>query len=134
GFEFQYPVEPVRRATMRAKSDGADAIVLSGHMGLKPRTGGDDFANNVTILSSEFRDAAVFIAGHTHQPVTSRLVNGVLLTQADHFGIHVGRVDLIFDRRSKKLLSRHGSCESMDKTVGLDHTVLSRAKPQLEAS
>src|SRR5438105_11665563 len=47
GFDFEYSVEPVRRAMKKAKSDGAHAIVLAGHMGLKPRTGGDDFANNV---------------------------------------------------------------------------------------
>jgi 2',3'-cyclic-nucleotide 2'-phosphodiesterase/3'-nucleotidase len=134
GFDFQYPVEPVRRAIARAKSEGANAIVLSGHMGLKPRTGGDDFANNVMVLTSEFPEVAAFIAGHTHQAVTSRLANRVLLTQADHFGIHVGRVDLVFDRNSKKLLQRQATCELMDAHVGLDHVVLSRAKPQLEVS
>ena len=67
GIEFQYPVEPVRRAIAKAKSEGADAIVLTGHMGLKPRTGGDDFANTVMALTSEFPDVAAFIAGHTHQ-------------------------------------------------------------------
>ncbi len=75
-------------------------------MGLKSRGGGDDFANNVIALTSEFPEVAVFIAGHTHQPITSRLTNSVLFTQADHFGIHVGRVDLAFDRRSKRLLRR----------------------------
>src|SRR6266581_500822 len=61
GFDFHYPVEPVRRAIARVKSERADAIVLSGHMGLKPRTGGDDFANNVTVLTSEFSEVAAFI-------------------------------------------------------------------------
>ena len=132
GIDFQHPVEPVRRAIARAKSDGADAIVLTGHMGLKPRTGGDDFANSVTALSSEFPDVAVFIAGHTHQAIPSRLTNGVLFTQADHFGIHVGRVDLVFDRNSKKLLARQAICELMDNRLHLDDVVLSRAKSQLE--
>src|SRR5438094_1331030 len=54
GIDFQQPVEPVRRAIARAKSEGADAIVMTGHMGLKPRTGGDDFANSVTALTLEF--------------------------------------------------------------------------------
>src|SRR5437868_12782391 len=40
GIEFQSPVEPVRRAIATAKREGADTIVLSGHMGLKMRTGG----------------------------------------------------------------------------------------------
>jgi 2',3'-cyclic-nucleotide 2'-phosphodiesterase (5'-nucleotidase family) len=134
GLDFRHPVEPVRRAIASAKSAGANVIVLTGHMGLKTRTGGDDFANTVMALTSEFPEVPVFIAGHTHQDVASRLTNGVLFTQADHFGIHVGRVDLLFDRNSKKLLRREAICELMDHRFSLDQTVLSRAKPQLAES
>jgi len=124
----------VRRAIAKAKSEGADAIVFTGHMGLKPRTGGDDFANTVTALTSEFPDVAAFIAGHTHQAIPSRLTNRVLFTQADHFGIHVGRIDLLFDRNSKKLLRREAICELMDNRFDPDHVVLSRAGPHLAES
>jgi len=134
GIEFQNPVEPVRRAIAKAKSGGADAIVLSGHMGLKTRSGGDDFANCVMALTSEFPEVAAFIAGHTHQEIPSRLTNGVLFTQADHFGIHVGRVDLLFDRNSKKLLHREANCELMDNRFRFDHVILSRSKSQLADS
>jgi len=134
GIEFQYPVEPVRRAIARAKSEGANTIVLTGHMGLKARSGGDDFANAVMALTSEFPEVAVFIAGHTHQVIPRRLTNGVLLTQADHFGIHVGRVDLLFDRNSKKLLHREATCELMDNRFRFDHVVISRSKSQLAES
>jgi 2',3'-cyclic-nucleotide 2'-phosphodiesterase (5'-nucleotidase family) len=134
GIDFQYPVEAVRRAIVKAKGEGADAIVLTGHMGLKPRTGGDDFANTVMALTSEFPDIAAFIAGHTHQAIPSRLTNRVLFTQADHFGIHVGRVDLLFDRRSKKLLRREAICELMDSRFDPDPVVLSRAGSQLAES
>jgi 5'-nucleotidase / UDP-sugar diphosphatase len=134
GIDFQYPVEPVRRAIAKAKNEGADAIVLTGHMGLKPRTGGDDFANTVMALTSEFPEASVFIGGHTHQSIPSRLVNGALFTQADHFGIHVGRVDLFFDRNSKKLLRREASCQPMDHRLGFDPVVMSRARTQLTES
>src|SRR5437660_835104 len=134
GLDFRHPVEPVRRAITRAKRGGANAIVLTGHMGLKTRTGGDDFANTVMALTSEFPEVAVFIAGHTHQDVPSRLTNGVLFTQADHFGIHVGRVDLLFDRNSKKLLHREAMCELMDNRFGCDQMVLSRSKSHLVES
>jgi 5'-nucleotidase / UDP-sugar diphosphatase len=134
GLDFRHPVEPVRRAIARAKSEDADAIVLAGHMGLKTRTGGDDFANAVMALTSEFPEVSAFIAGHTHQDIPSRLTNGVLFTQADHFGIHVGRVDLLFDRNSKKLLRREATSELMDKRFGFDQMVLSRAKSQLAES
>ena len=134
GLDFRHPVEPVRRVIAMAKKSGADAIVLTGHMGLKGRTGGDDFANTVMALTSEFPEIAVFIAGHTHQDVPSRLTNGVLFTQADHFGIHVGRVDLLFDRNSKKLLRREAICELMDNRLAFDQMILSRAKSQLTES
>jgi 5'-nucleotidase / UDP-sugar diphosphatase len=134
GIDFQYPIEFVRRAIARVKSEGADAIVLTGHMGLKARTGGDDFANNVMALTSEFPEAAVFIAGHTHQAIPSRLTNGALFTQADHFGIHVGRVDLLFDRNSRKLLHQEAICELMDNRFQFDPVVISRAKSDLAES
>lgn len=134
GLDFRHPVEPVRRAIATAKHEGADAIVLTGHMGLKSRTGGDDFANTVMALTSEFPETVVFIAGHTHQDVPSRLTNGVLFTQADHFGIHLGRVDLLFDRNSKKLLRREATCELMDNRFAFDHAIILRAKSQLAES
>ena len=134
GLDFRHPVEPVRRAIASAKRAGADAIVLTGHMGLKTRTGGDDFANTVMALTAEFPEVAVFIAGHTHQDVPSRLTNGVLFTQADHFGIHVGRIDLLFDRNSKKLLHREAICDVMDNRFSFDQIVLSRAKSHLAES
>src|SRR6478735_1041394 len=134
GIDFQFPVESARRAIAKANSEGVDAIVFTCHMGLKPRTGGDDFANTVMALTSEFPDVAAFIAGHTHQPIPSRLTNRVLFTQADHFGIHVGRVDLLFDRHSKKLLHREAICELMDSRFDPDSVVVSRAKSQLAES
>src|SRR5260370_37326784 len=103
-------------------------------MGLRMRSGGDDFANTVMALTSEFPEVAVFIAGHTHQAIPSRLTNGVLFTQADHFGIHVGRVDLLFDRNSKKLLHREAICELIDNRIHFDEVVVSIAKSQLAES
>jgi 2',3'-cyclic-nucleotide 2'-phosphodiesterase/3'-nucleotidase len=132
GMEFQNPVESTRRAIARAKSLGANAIVLAGHMGLKERTGGDDFANHCMALTGEFPEAAAFIAGHTHQDIPSRLTNHIVLTQADHFGIHVGRLDLTFERDSKKLLRAEARTELMDNRIALDPVILSRTQPQLD--
>src|SRR5581483_4974588 len=88
----------------------------------------------VMALTTEFPETAVFIAGHTHQAIPSRLINGVLFTQADHFGLHAGRVDLLFDRDSKKWIGRRASCQLMDDRVPLDPVVISRAKSQLAES
>jgi 2',3'-cyclic-nucleotide 2'-phosphodiesterase/3'-nucleotidase len=134
GIEFLDPVMSARRIVRQVKSLGAEIIVLAGHMGLKERAGGDDFANRAMSLTAEFPEAAVFIAGHTHQAIESRLTNGVILTQADHFGIHAGRVDLYFDRRRRKLLHQEAGTLLMDNRVPLDLLVLSRAQPQLDCA
>ena len=101
-------------------------------MGLKERTGGDDFANCLMAMTAEFPETAVLIAGHTHQHISSRLTNGVLVTQADHFGIHVGRVDLLFDRSSKTLLHREARTELMDGRLPPDPVILSRTQSRLD--
>ena len=134
GMEFTFPVEPVRQAVAAVKALGADAIILAGHMGLKPHSGGDDFANCIMSLTSEFPETDVFIAGHTHQLLANRATNRAVVTQADHFGIYVGRVDLLFDRSTKKLLAREPRCELMDSRIRFDPVVLSRAKSQLAES
>ena len=134
GMAFTDPVEATRRALRKVRSLGADAVILAGHMGLKDRTGGDDFANRAMSLTAEFPEAAVFIAGHTHQAIDSRRTNGVILTQADHFGIHVGRVDLLFDRHSKKLLQQEARTALMDSTIPSDPTVLSRTQAHLNSA
>ena len=132
GWNSRIRLNPRDAPSARPKAQGADVIILAGHMGLKERTGGDDFANRCISLTAEFPEAAVFIAGHTHQDISRRLTNGVLLTQADHFGIHVGRVDLLFDRASRKLLHHEAQTEIMDGRISLDPVVLSRAGPQLD--
>jgi 2',3'-cyclic-nucleotide 2'-phosphodiesterase/3'-nucleotidase len=132
--DFLYPVEPVRRAIVDAKHHGANAIVLAGHMGLKQRGGGDDFANTLVGLTNEFPEVPVFIAGHTHQLIPRRTLNNSIVTQADHFGIHVGKVDLHFNRGSKRLLGCDAICERMDDRIGLNHVVLSRARSKLAIS
>ena len=132
GLEFSDPVMAARRVVRQVKSLGAEIILLAGHMGLKERAGGDDFANRSMSLTAEFPEAAVFIAGHTHQAIESQLTNGVVLTQADHYGIHAGRIDLYFDRGRRRLLHQETRTVLMDGSIALDPVVLSRAQPQLE--
>jgi len=92
-------------------------------MGLKPRSGGDDFANTVVALTTEFPQVAAFIAGHTHQTIPSRITNGVLLTQAIISAFTSDGSISHSTALRKKLLRREARCERMNNRVGLDHVV-----------
>ena len=131
GFEALDPVETLRSVLAEISALKPDAIVLAGHMGLKRM---DDFANQIGTLTREFPQIVACIGGHTHQNQPSVIINNVLYTQADHFGIHAGKLDLTFDRASRKLLRRDAVTVLMDHQIALDPTVLSLAQAELSAA
>ena len=130
-FEMLDPVESLRSLLREVAAHRPDAILLAGHMGLTRR---DDYANRVGALTSEFPQLVAFLGGHTHQNHSSETVNNVLYTQADHYGIYAGKVDLTFDRASRKLVRREAVTVHMDHQVALDPLVLSVARPDLDRS
>ncbi len=129
GFEVLDPLESLHRLMREVGALRPDAIVLAGHMGLTRR---DDYANRVGALTREFPHLAVCLGGHTHQNHAGETINGVLYTQADHFGIHVGKVDLTFDRATRKLLQRTATTVQMDRHISFDPLVLSMSRPALD--
>ena len=131
GFEALDPIESLRRLLHEAKPLKPDAIVLAGHMGLVRK---DDYANQVGALTREFPELTVFIGGHTHQNHSSEMAHNVLYTQADHYGIYAGKVDLTFDSLTRKLLQRKSLTQHMDNSITLDPLVLSLAKSDLDAA
>ncbi len=131
GFEVLDPLETLRKLLPEVSAQKPDAIILAGHMGLTRR---DDYANRVGALTREFPQLAACIGGHTHQNHSSEMVNNVLYTQADHFGIYAGKVDLVFDRASRRLLHREACTVPMNSKVALDPGVLSLARADLNAA
>ncbi len=131
GFEALDPIEALRGLLREVADAKPDAILLAGHMGL---TRIDDVANRVGALTREFPQLAVCIGGHTHQNHSSLQINNVLYTQADHFGIYAGKVDLTFDRSSRRLLHRAAVTVQMDHQVPFDPLVLSLTQAELDIS
>jgi 2',3'-cyclic-nucleotide 2'-phosphodiesterase/3'-nucleotidase len=130
-YEALDPVESLRRILGDVAAQKPDAIVLAGHMGLKRR---DDFANRVGELTQDFPQLAVCLGGHTHEDWPGDYLHGVLYTQADHYGIHAGKVDLTFDRATRKLVGREATTVLMDSQVPFDPQIMALAQPDLAAS
>jgi 2',3'-cyclic-nucleotide 2'-phosphodiesterase/3'-nucleotidase len=129
GFDVLDPIETLQRLMPELAVQKPDAVILAGHMGLKRQ---DDFANRVGALTRAFPQLTVCIGGHTHQDHPGEVINNVLYTQADHFGIHAGKVDLTFDRATRRLVRREAATVEMNHAVAFDPLVLHLARPVLD--
>jgi 2',3'-cyclic-nucleotide 2'-phosphodiesterase (5'-nucleotidase family) len=123
------PLETLQRLMPEVAAQRPDAIILAGHMGL---TRSDNFANRIGALTQAFPQLAVCLGGHTHQNHPGETINNVLYTQADHFGIHAGKVDLTFDRATRRLVHRAALTVEMNRSVVFDPLVLHLARPVLD--
>jgi 5'-nucleotidase / UDP-sugar diphosphatase len=129
GFDVLDPIETLQRLLPEVAAQKPDAVILAGHMGLTRR---DDFANRIGALTQAFPQLTVCVGGHTHQNHPGEISNGVLYTQADHFGIHAGKVELTFDRASRRLVNRAAVTVEMNRDFAFDPLVMHLAQPVLD--
>jgi 2',3'-cyclic-nucleotide 2'-phosphodiesterase (5'-nucleotidase family) len=129
------PIDPVQNSIRELRAAGAHAILVAGHMGFKgPGFYRDDFANRVSDITKSCRGVDLFIGAHTHKDLPTVHINSVPYTQANYFGIHLGRADLTFEIESGKLLERRVFTVLMDDRYETDPAVLSLAQNELELS
>ncbi|MGA0845518.1 MAG: bifunctional metallophosphatase/5'-nucleotidase [Luteolibacter sp.] len=131
GVEVEMPENALRRAVAEARSSGADAVVVMGHMGFRTR---DDFANPLRETLNAVAGVDAYLGGHTHRNAPMWNIGKVLCSQAGYHGIHLGRLDLSFDTQSRKLLGCHAVCERMGPDIALDPAVVQMAEPELKSS
>ncbi len=69
--------------------------------------------------------------GHTHRDVPSLFVNGVMLTQANHWGRHLARADLYLDKVGNKwqVSARSARTIPVDDKVEADAEIVKLADP-----
>jgi 2',3'-cyclic-nucleotide 2'-phosphodiesterase (5'-nucleotidase family) len=110
GLEFREPVSEARKwvGVLREK-ERADVVVVAMHMGLEEdlRTGIINPGqvpneNRAIAIAKEVPGVDVIFMGHTHRDVPALYVNGVLLTQANHWGRHLARADLYLQKEADR--------------------------------
>ncbi len=89
---------------MRAR-ERVDIVVVAMHMGLGEdlRTGEKSpgqvpHENEAVTIAKTVPGIDVIFMGHTHREVPSLFINGVLLTQANHWGRHLARADVYLQK------------------------------------
>ena len=122
GLEFVDSVATLRKIVPEARAAGAQILVLVCHQGY--REAGDDHANQINAIARNFPELDLIIGAHTHRNFPEFKVSNVLYCQADYYGIHLGRVDLVFDTEKGRVVKRQSNTLLMDEQIPLDGAIL----------
>ena len=139
GLEFHEPLPEAKKwvPVLRDK-ERADVVVVAMHMGVEEdlRTGqlnpGSVLNENQAItIARQVPGVDVIFMGHTHRDVPDLFVNGVLLTQANHWGRHLARADLYLDKVGDRwrMAARSARTIPVDDKVEADAEVVKLADP-----
>ena len=130
GLEFTDSVETLRRIVPEARAAGAQVLVLVCHQGY--REAGDDHANQINAIARNFPELDVIIGAHTHRNFPEFKVSNVLYSQADYYGIYLGRMDLVFDTEKGRVVKRQSNTLLMDEHIPLDGEILKLTSTEIE--
>jgi 2',3'-cyclic-nucleotide 2'-phosphodiesterase (5'-nucleotidase family) len=130
GLRFVDSVEALASVVRDVREAGARVIVLVCHQGFKE--GGDDHANQVRAIAQNYPELDVIIGGHTHRDVPEFKVSNVLYCQANYYGIHLGRVDLVYDTQKRRVTTRRSNTLLMDERVPLDADLVKLLAPEID--
>lgn len=139
GLEFREPVAQAKKwvAELREK-EHVDIVVIAMHMGLEEdlRTGEINPSqvaneNRAIAIAREVPGIDVIFMGHTHRDTPAVLLNGVLMTQANHWGRHLARADFYMqnDGARWRVYAKAARTIPVDDKVEADAEVLKLAEP-----
>jgi 2',3'-cyclic-nucleotide 2'-phosphodiesterase/3'-nucleotidase len=139
GLEFHEPLSEARKwvPVLRDK-EKVDLVVITMHMGLgedlstgEARPGQVPHENEALSIAKEVPGVDVIFMGHTHRDVPSLYVNGVLLTQANHWGRHLARADVYLQKTDGgwRVYAKSARTLPADDRVEPDPDVVKLAQP-----
>lgn len=139
GLEFHEPAVEARKwVPILREQEKADVVVIAMHMGLEEdlRTGDVSpgqvpHENQAIRIAKEVPGVDVIFMGHTHREVPAVYINGVLLTQANHWGRHLARADLYLQKAGAgwRMYAKSARTLPSDDRVEPDPEVVKLAEP-----
>jgi 2',3'-cyclic-nucleotide 2'-phosphodiesterase/3'-nucleotidase len=137
GLEFHEPVsEASKWVPLMRDKERVDLVVVAMHMGLEEdlRTGEINPGqvqneNQALAIARRVPGVDLIFMGHTHREIPSLYVNGVLLTQANHWGRHLARADVYLENDEQRWRVVAKAARTMASDVEPDQEVLKLAEP-----
>jgi 2',3'-cyclic-nucleotide 2'-phosphodiesterase (5'-nucleotidase family) len=139
GLEFREPVSEARKwVAMLREQERADVVVIAMHMGLEEdlhtgeiNPGQVPNENRAVAIARGVPGVDAIFMGHTHRDTPSIYLNGVLITQANHWGRHLARADFYMEKDGERwrVYAKGARTIPVDDKVDPDAEVLKLAEP-----
>ena len=103
-YRFLDPAKTVHSLMPELKRQGAEVVVVLSHLGCELDAQTNTIRGEAALLANRISGAAVIITGHSHAKLAGA-VNGIPIIQAGYNGRAVGKVNLVYSRENKKVIS-----------------------------
>ena len=110
--EVENPAEVAKTQVPAMKQAGAELLIILSHVGISESGSRSErvIANDEVKIAKEVPEIPLIVGGHSHTLLPDgKKVGETLLVQAGEKGEYLGRVDLIWDRDSKKVVESKAS-------------------------
>ncbi|MDQ3665319.1 MAG: 5'-nucleotidase C-terminal domain-containing protein [Acidobacteriota bacterium] len=139
GLDFREPVSEARKwvSALREK-ERVDVVVIAMHMGLEEDLRSGEInpgqvpnENRAVAIAKQVPGVDVIFMGHTHRDVPALFLNGVLLTQANHWGRQLARADLYLQKEAGRwqVYAKSARTIPVDDKVEADPEILKLIEP-----
>lgn len=107
-FRFADPVQTVKQLLPELKQKNIDVIIVLSHLASFMDEHTQQISGDAAILAEKAPGIHAIISGHSHQKVMG-MVNGIPVVQAQYSGRAVGKIDLVYQRSSQKVVMASSS-------------------------
>ncbi len=121
-YDFKNPAEIVNALAPEVRKAGADVVVVLSHLGAAQDSKSGEITGEAADLAKAVTGVDAIIAGHTHLTVSGK-VNNIPIVEAYKNGRAVGRIDIYFDTKEKKVVEAVPSVDGNVKKASADTNI-----------
>ncbi|MBP2652896.1 MAG: 5-nucleotidase [Firmicutes bacterium] len=110
-YSFEDPVKVVNALVPKLKQRGVDVIVVLSHLG-SWMEGSNKVSGNAAELAAQANGIDGIVSGHSHMAVSGKVKN-VPVVQANYNGRAVGKIEFLFNKRSRQVVASDVSVTSL---------------------
>ncbi len=139
GLEFRDPVAAAKKFAVHLREkEAADVVVIAMHMGFEIdlATGKGDLnpipqENTAIEIAETVPGIDLILMGHTHRDVPALVINGVLMAQANRWGMNLVRADLYLKKTASRwrVFARGARSIAVGENTPPDPEILALAAP-----